>query len=120
MDPDRIVRFTGPYNLPDGVVPVVDGGEVFVESGSNDTWFLSGETVLQVCYRGDVDRLVRAAELLAVLPDGVPGPAVLNHGHDRLMSWMLVKRMHAGSRAQTGQPHERSRWFRCLRVPSGG
>jgi hypothetical protein len=83
------------------------GGEVFVESGSNDTWFLSGETVLQVCYRGDVDRLVRAAELLAVLPDGVPGPAVLDHGRDRLMSWMVVKRVHAGSlwrawRSETG------------------
>jgi hypothetical protein len=71
MDADRIARFTGPYNLPGGMVPVVDGiprwpwdevvarcrlgqvaklanlrltgDEVFVESGSNDTWFLSGE-----------------------------------------------------------------------------
>jgi hypothetical protein len=96
-----VSRFTGPYNLADGMVPVVDGiprwpwdevvarrrlgqvaklaglrltgDEVFVESGSNDTWFLSGETVLQVCYRGDVDRLVREAELLAVLPGSVPG-----------------------------------------------
>ena len=93
MDADRIARFTGPYNLPGGMVPVVDGiprwpwdevvarrrlsqvaklaglrltgDEVFVESGSNDTWFLSGDTVLQVCYRGDVDRLVREAELLS-------------------------------------------------------
>ena len=46
-----------------------------MQSGSNDTWFVSPDTVLQVCYRGDVDRLVRVAELLAVLPDGVPGPA---------------------------------------------
>lgn len=125
MDADRIARFTGPYNLRDGVVPVVDGvprwpwdevvarrrlgevaklaglrltgDEVFVESGSNDTWFLSGETVLQVCYRGDVDRLVREAELLAVLPGGLPGPAVLDYGRDRLLSWMVVKRVHAGS-----------------------
>jgi len=125
MDADRIARFTGPYNLPDGEVPVVDGiprwpwdevvarrrlgqvaklaglrltgGEVFVESGSNDTWFLSGETVLQVCYRGDVDRLVREAELLAVLPGSVPGPAVLDYGRDRLLSWMIVKRVPAGS-----------------------
>jgi len=80
MDADRIALFTGPYNLHDGVVPVVDGvprwpwdevvarrrlgevaklaglrltgDEVFIESGPNDTWFLSGETVLQVCYRG--------------------------------------------------------------------
>jgi hypothetical protein len=70
MDADRIARFTGPYNLPGGVVPVVDGiprwpwdeavarrrlgqvakaaglrlsgDEVFIESGSNDTWFVSG------------------------------------------------------------------------------
>jgi len=135
MDADRIARFTGPYNLPDGVVPVVDGvprwpwdevvarrrlgqvaklaglqltgGEVFVESGSNDTWFLPGEMVLQVCYRGDVDRLVRAAELLAILPAGVPGPAVLDYGRDRLLSWTVVKRVHAGSlwgawRSETG------------------
>jgi len=73
------------------------GDEVFVESGSNDTWFVSAETVLQVCYRGDVDRLMREAELLAVLPDGVPGPAVLDHGRDQLMSWILVKRVRAGS-----------------------
>jgi aminoglycoside phosphotransferase (APT) family kinase protein len=125
MDADRIARFTGPYNLPDGKVPVVDGiprwpwdevvarrrlgqvaklaglrltgDEVFVESGSNDTWFLSGEAVLQVCYRGDVDRLVREAELLAVLPASVPGPAVLDYGRDRLLSWIVVKRVHAGS-----------------------
>jgi aminoglycoside phosphotransferase (APT) family kinase protein len=135
MDADRIARFTGAYNLPDGVVPVVDGvprwpweevvarrrlgqvaklaglrltgDEVFVESGSNDTWFLSGETVLQVCYRGNVDRLVREAELLAILPGGVPGPAVLDHGRDRLMSWLVVRRVHAGSlwdawRSETG------------------
>jgi hypothetical protein len=125
MDADRIARFTGPYNLPGGMVPVVDGiprwpwdevvarrrlgqvaklaglrlsgGEVFVESGSNDTWLVSGDTVLQVCYRGDVDRLVREAELLAVLPGSVPAPAVLDYGRDRLMSWILVKRVHAGS-----------------------
>ncbi|MGH3305930.1 MAG: hypothetical protein ACRDOK_30580, partial [Streptosporangiaceae bacterium] len=80
---------------------------VFVASGSNDTWFLSGETVLPVCYRGDVDRLVRAAELVAVLPDSVPGPAVLDYGRDRLMSWIVVRRVYAGSlqdawRSETG------------------
>jgi hypothetical protein len=125
MNAELIARFTGPYNLPGGVVPVVDGvprwpwdelvarrrlgqvaklaglrltgGEVFVESGSNDTWFLSGEAVLQVCYRGDVDRLVREAELLAVLPGGVPAPAVLDYGRDRLMSWLVVSRVRAAT-----------------------
>jgi aminoglycoside phosphotransferase (APT) family kinase protein len=125
MDADRVARFTGPYNLPGGMVPVVDGiprwpwdevvarrrlgqvaklaglrltgAEVFVESGSNDTWFLSEEAVLQVCYRGDVDRLVREAELLAVLPGGVPAPAVLDYGRDRLMSWIVVRRVHAAT-----------------------
>ena len=123
MDADLIARFTA-YNLPGGMVPVVDGiprwpwdevvarrrlgqvaklaglrltgDEVFVGSGSNDTWFLSGDTVLQVCYRGDVAP-VREAELLAVSPGGVPGPAVLDYGRDRLMSWIVVKRVHAGS-----------------------
>jgi aminoglycoside phosphotransferase (APT) family kinase protein len=125
VDAEHIARLTGPYNLPDGVVPIIDGrpqwpwdeavarrrldqvaklaglrltgDEVFRESGSNDTWFLSEEAVLRVCYRGDVDRMVREAELLAVLPDGVPGPVVLDHGRDQLMSWMVIKRVHAGS-----------------------
>jgi aminoglycoside phosphotransferase (APT) family kinase protein len=73
-----------------------DGGEVFVESGSNDTW-LFPETVLRVCWRGDIDRLVREAELVAVLPAGVPGPQVLDHGRVEGLSWMLVKRYHATS-----------------------
>lgn len=120
----EIARFTGPYNLPDGEVPIIDGtprwpwdeavarrrlarvaaaaglsltgGEVFVESGSNDTW-LFPDSVLRVCWRGDTDRLVREAELAAVLPDGVPGPQVLDHGRDDALSWMLVKRHHATS-----------------------
>ena len=121
---DDIARFAGPYNLPDGEVPVVDGiarwpwdevvarqrllrvagltglsltgDEVFVESGSNDTWLLP-DTVLRVCYRGDVDRLVREAELALVLPDGIPGPRVLDSGHADGLSWMLVERHHATS-----------------------
>lgn len=120
----EIARFTGPYNLPDGEVPIIDGtprwpwdeavarrrlarvarsaglslrgDEVFVESGSNDTWLMP-DTVLRVCWRGDIDRLVREAELAAVLPDGVPGAHVLNHGRDDGLSWMLVKRYHATS-----------------------
>ena len=124
MDADLIARFTGPYNLPGGMVPVVDGiprwpwdevvarrrlGQVAKLAGlrlTGDEGFrwerieryvvLSGDTVLQVCYRGDVDRLVREAELLAVSPESVPGPAVLDYGRDRLMSWIVVKRVHAG------------------------
>ncbi|MEY9929139.1 aminoglycoside phosphotransferase (APT) family kinase protein [Catenulispora sp. GP43] len=119
-----IARFTGPYNLPDGEVPVIDGtphwpwdeavarqrlariarsaglsltgDEVFVESGSNDAWLLP-EAVLRVCWRGDVDRLVRESELAMVLPEGVPGPRVLDCGRDGALSWMLVKRHHATS-----------------------
>lgn len=119
-----IARFTGPYNLPDGEVPVIDGtprwpwdeavarqrlvrvarsaglaltgDEVFVESGSNDAWLLP-DAVLRVCWRGDVDRLVREAELAVALPDGVPGPRVLDSGRDDAVSWMLVKRHHATS-----------------------
>ena len=119
-----IARFTGPYNLPDGEVPVIDGtprwpwdeavarqrlvrvarsaglalsgDEVFVESGSNDAWLLP-DAVLRVCWRGDIDRLVREAELAVALPDGVPGPRVLDSGRDDAVSWMLVKRHHATS-----------------------
>lgn len=97
----EIARYTGPYNLPEGEVPVIDGtprwpwdeavarrrlarvaaaahlsltgDEAFVESGSNDAWLLP-DAVLRVCWRGDVDRLVRESELALALPDGIPGP----------------------------------------------
>lgn len=120
----EIARFAGPYNLPDGHVPVVDGTprwpwdeavarqrlarvaraaglalsgeEAFVESGSNDAWLLP-EAVLRVCWRGDIDRLVRESELAAALPEGVPGPRVLDYGCDGTLSWMLVERHHATS-----------------------
>lgn len=88
MDADLIARFTGPYNLPGGMVPVVDGiprwpwdevvarcrlgqvaklaglrltgDEVFVESGSNDTWFLSGDTVLLRSYVAQLAEIMRS------------------------------------------------------------
>jgi len=78
MDADLIARFTGPYSLPGGIVPVVDGIPRW-------PW---DEVVAR-------RRLGQVAKL-AVLPDGVPGPAVLDYGRDRLMSWIVVKRVHAG------------------------
>lgn len=125
LDELHIARYAGLYNLPGGKVPVIDGiprwpweepvarrrlhhvarlaglhltgDEPFSEGSSNDTWFLSDEIVLRVCYRGDVDRFVREAELAAALPDSVPGPLVLDYGRDEFLSWMVIKRLHAGS-----------------------
>jgi aminoglycoside phosphotransferase (APT) family kinase protein len=121
----HIERYAGLYNLPGGRVPVIDGiprwpweepvarrrlqhvarlaglslngDEPFHETSSNDTWFLSDEIVLRVCYRGDVGRFVREAELAAALPDSVPGPQVLDYGRDQFLSWMVLKRWHATS-----------------------
>jgi aminoglycoside phosphotransferase (APT) family kinase protein len=121
----HIERYAGLYNLPGGRVPVIDGSprwpweepvarrrlqhvarlaglsltgdEPFHETTSNDTWLLSDEIVLRVCYRGDVDRFIREAELAAALPDSVPGPQVLDYGRDQFLSWIVLKRVHSTS-----------------------
>src|ERR1017187_9519197 len=48
-------------------VPVDLGEAVLVESWSNDTW-ITGRSVLRVCWRGDTERLLREQALLASLP----------------------------------------------------
>jgi aminoglycoside phosphotransferase (APT) family kinase protein len=117
---DRIAALSGPYNLPDGQVPLVDGvprwpwepevarrrleqvaarlglrlsgGETLLEGASNDAWVI-GENVLRVCWRGDIDRLLREASLVRVLPQTVPCPQPLDCGRDEFLSWTLTPRV---------------------------
>lgn len=117
---DRIAALSGPYNLPDGRVPLVDGvprwpwepdvarqrlervaarlglrlsgGETLLEGASNDAWVI-GENVLRVCWRGDIDRLLREAALVRALPQIVPCPQPLDCGRDEFLSWTLTPRV---------------------------
>jgi len=126
-DPEaRIAVLSGPYNLPDGVVPHVDGvprwpwddavahqrlrrvaqrmgrtltgDEVLLESASNDVWSIGGD-VLRVCWRGDVDRLLREAAVITALPESVPCPRPLECGRDEYLSWTLAPRVRGSNLA---------------------
>jgi aminoglycoside phosphotransferase (APT) family kinase protein len=116
----HIARFAGEYNLPDGRVPVIDGlpcwpwdervahqrlvhvakhvgirlagDEVLIDSGSNDAWRI-GDRVVRVCWRGDIDRLVRESALLAALPATVPHASVDDSGRDDTLSWAVSPRI---------------------------
>ncbi|MGW6791595.1 phosphotransferase family protein [Streptomyces chartreusis] len=116
----RIAALAGRYNLVDGQVPVVDGSpswpwseavarrrlqrvagrlnlalrgdETLIASGSNDSWLL-GDTVLRICWRGDIARLPKEAVLSGALPREVRCPAVLDWGRDEHMSWILAPRI---------------------------
>ena len=117
----------GAYNLPDGRVPIVHGepkwpwddevarqrlarvtarlglsrtgDESRLDGASNDTWLL-GDQVLRVCWRGDLDRLVREAALLSALPPEVPAPRPLACGRDDELSWLLMPRLPGSSLAE--------------------
>ena len=126
-DPEaRIALLSGPYNLPDGTVPRVDGvprwpweeavahqrlrrvahrmgrtltgDEVLLESASNDVWLIGGD-VLRVCWRGDIDRLLREAAVITALPDVVPCPRPLECGRDDYLSWTLAPRVRGSNLA---------------------
>ena len=73
-------------------VPVDLGGVVLAESWSNDTW-LTGGSVLRVCWRGDRERLVREGMLLESLPVWVPHATVMAAGCTEGLTWMVVRRL---------------------------
>lgn len=77
-------------------VPVSLAGAVLVESWSNDTW-VTGQSVLRVCWRGDRGRLLREQALLAALPGAVPHAEVLGAGQAGDLTWMAMRRV-AGER----------------------
>jgi aminoglycoside phosphotransferase (APT) family kinase protein len=112
----EIARLAGAFNLPHGRVPIIDGtphwpwdepvahqrlvhvaqlagidltgDEVWMDSGSNDAWRI-GDRVVRICWRGDIDRLLREAALADVLPDSVPHAGVDDHGRDDELSWAV-------------------------------
>ena len=73
-------------------MPVDLDGAVLAESWSNDTW-LTGGSVLRVCWRGDRERLVREAMLLESLPTAVPHATVLAAGRTGDLTWMVLRRL---------------------------
>jgi len=73
-------------------VPVDLDGAVLAESWSNDTW-LTGGSVLRVCWRGDRKRLLREAMLLESLPASVPHATVLTAGCTQGLTWMVARRV---------------------------
>jgi hygromycin-B 7''-O-kinase len=73
-------------------VPVDLDGAVLAESWSNDTW-ITGRSVLRVCWRGDRGRLIREQALLASLPASVPHAVVLDAGRAGDLTWMALERI---------------------------
>jgi aminoglycoside phosphotransferase (APT) family kinase protein len=73
-------------------VPVDLDGAVLAESWSNDTW-ITGRSVLRVCWRGDRGRLLREQALLASLPASVPHAVVLDAGRAGDLTWMALERI---------------------------
>jgi aminoglycoside phosphotransferase len=63
-----------------------------LDGASNDTWRI-GDRVLRVCWRGDLDRMGREAELLAALPPEIPAARPLDCGRDEQFSWLLLPRL---------------------------
>ncbi|MEV8504020.1 aminoglycoside phosphotransferase family protein [Actinoplanes sp. NPDC051475] len=59
-------------------------------SDSNDTWRL-GDTILRICWRGDLDRFQREAAVTAVLPPQVRAPHLLDTGRAGDLAWQLTR-----------------------------
>lgn len=78
---------------------------VGIESHSNDTCLIDeaihGAAVLRVCYRGDVDRLLREAAIGRLLPPSAGYPDVLGAGEtstgDMRLTWSLTRRLRGSS-----------------------
>lgn len=70
----------------------LSGNESRLDGASNDTWLI-GDRVLRVCWRGDLDRMRREAELISALPPEVPCPRPVDHGRDEHLSWLLMPRV---------------------------
>lgn len=65
---------------------------IFMESNSNDAWLI-GDVVLRVCWRGDRDRFIREAHLVAALPPSIPHAALIGFGSHENVTWTLHERV---------------------------
>jgi aminoglycoside phosphotransferase (APT) family kinase protein len=99
-------------------VPVDLGGAVLVESWSNDAW-LTDESVLRVCWRGDRKRLLREAMLLESLPASVTHASVVAAGCTEGLTWMVVRRL-PGERLDLAWPRLAARERRDAVVSLAG
>lgn len=116
----EIARLAGAYNLASGRVPIIDGtphwpwdepvahqrlehvagllgisltgDESLIDSGSNDAWLL-GDRVVRICWRGDIDRLLRESMLAEVLPSTIPHASLDDYGRDDTLSWAVSPRV---------------------------
>jgi len=59
-------------------------------SASNDAWRI-GEKIVRVCWRGDIQRLVREAALCAALPPEIRCPPIIAAGQDGQIAWTVSR-----------------------------
>jgi hypothetical protein len=81
----RLVRIRRVVRLP-------DAAPLLLPSDSNDAWRI-GDVILRICWRGDRDRFLREAAVLAVLPPEVHGPRLLDAGRTGDLAWQLTHAM---------------------------
>lgn len=121
---DAIQKYSGVYSLPTGVVPYVDGvpqwpyaeavahmrlakvadragitltgDEELVSSGSNDAW-LVGDTVVRICWRGDLQRLTREVAINEELPQALHHAETLDFGETESLTWAMSKKIKGRS-----------------------
>lgn len=93
----------GTVLLASGVNPL--RRPVGVESHSNDTYLIDdpvhGPSVLRICYRGDVGRLVRETAVGCRVPPEVGYPDVLGSGETFVggwrLTWSLTRQLHGST-----------------------
>lgn len=83
-----------------------------VESHSNDAWVVDdrdlGQAVLRICWRGDVNRLIREATVARRMPEEIRYPEVLGSGLTALdgfpLSYSMTRRLDGASLAHSWDP----------------
>lgn len=76
--------------LADAGLAVTGDEAVLLPSCSNDTWRI-GPLVVRVCWRGDVTRLRREADIAADLPPEVRYPPLVASGCTGDLAWMITR-----------------------------
>ncbi|MEP7023117.1 MAG: phosphotransferase [Actinomycetota bacterium] len=73
-------------------IPAEFDAAILTESWSNDAW-LTDQSVLRVCWRGDRERLAREQAILESLPSSVPHASVLAAGRTDGLTWLTARRI---------------------------
>lgn len=77
-------------------IPVEFDSSTFAAGNSNDVW-LAEHTVLRVCWRGDLERLVLEAQLGEALPSSVGYPKTLAWGQTPETVWQIQQRVQGAT-----------------------